>query len=200
MSSPHTMLGAITVIGVIAAYISGVWGIYRHFLVKDRVEPAMKLTSALSLAALSWFLFERWHHGALLSSVAPGNDSAALVLLAGFMLLFWWTVAVTRDQRLTLAFSRDQPQFICTTGPYRWLRHPFYTSYIVFWVAVAIGAGVWGFWLVPIAMLMIYWRAIRLEEAKFAASPLSSQYENYKPYTVKVLAAFRPRSKTSSAP
>jgi protein-S-isoprenylcysteine O-methyltransferase Ste14 len=183
----------------VAAYLCGVWGIYGHFVVQDRVEPAMKFTSALSLVGLAWFLFARWRQGALIGSTSPPRDDAVLGLLAGFMVLFWWTVAVTRERRLTLAFSKDQPHFICKTGPYRWLRHPFYTSYMIFWVALAIGAGGLAFWLMPAAMLAIYWRAIRLEEAKFAASPMALEYANYRPVTARIFAAFHARSKTGDA-
>jgi protein-S-isoprenylcysteine O-methyltransferase Ste14 len=200
MGTSHTLLGLVTVLGVIAAYISGVWGIYGHFLVRDKIEPAMKLTSALSLAGLIWFLVERWRHGALTGSVAPALDGVAVVLLAGFMLLFWWTVSATRGRRLTLAFSNDQPEFIYTTGPYALLRHPFYTSYIIFWIAVAFGSGTWLFGVLPLAMCILYWRAIQLEEAKFAASSLSLAYANYKRHTDGVLARFTSRQKSSDHP
>lgn len=197
MPLPQTIFGLVTVIAVIAAYGSGAWGIYGHFAIKDKVEPAMKLTSALSLVGLLWFLFERWRHGALTASPAPARDGVSLAILAGFMMLFWWTVSVTRARRLTLAFSKDQPEFIYTTGPYRWVAHPFYLSYLLFWVAVAIAADTWSFWLIPATMFVIYWRAIKIEEAKFAASPVSSAYAAYRAHTGGPLVAFWSRPKSS---
>lgn len=194
----QTFLGLITVVGVITAYVSGVWGIYGHFTIKDKVESAMKFTSALSLAGLIWFLFERWQHEALIRSSVPASDIIALALLAVFMLLFWWTVAVTRSRRLTLAFSKDQPKFIYTTGPYKWVAHPFYMSYLIFWVAVAIAADTWIFCLIPAAMFILYRRAIKLEEAKFAASPVSSEYATYRARRLPHLFTFRSDPKSSS--
>ncbi len=198
MASPQHLLGLMTVTGVVAAYISGVWGIYGHFLVKGRVEPEMKLTSALSLVGLLWFLLERWQHGALATSITPTLDRVAVAMLAGFMVLFWWTVFTTRRRRLTLAFSKDQPEFIYTTGPYRWIRHPFYTAYIIFWLAVAVGAGTWLFALLPASMCFLYWRAMRLEEAKFAESPLSAEYADYRFRTRRHLTALRSHKMSSS--
>ncbi len=198
MGTSYNLLGSITVLGVIAAYISGAWGIYGHFLVKDKIEPEMKFTSALSLVGLLWFLFERWQHGALIRSVAPVLDSITVALLAVFMWLFWWTVSATRGQRLTLAFSKDQPEFIYTTGPYGFLRHPFYTSYIIFWVAVAIGSGTWLFALLPLVMCILYWRAIKFEEAKFAASSLSSEYASYRRHTGRRLSGLLSRQQSSN--
>ena len=198
MPTFQTFLGLITVVGVVTAYISGVWGIYGHFTRKDKVEPAMKFTSALSLAGLLWFLFERWRNGALVRSLVPADDIVALAMLAVFMLLFWWTVAVTRERRLTLAFSKDQPKFIYTTGPYKWVAHPFYMSYLIFWVAVAIATYTWIFWLIPAAMFILYQRAIKLEEAKFAASPVSSEYAAYRARRGLHLVTLRSDPKSSS--
>ena len=200
MPFSDNVLGPITVAAVLAAYVSGVWGIYRHFLVKDKVQPEMKLTSALSLLGLVWFLVERWLHGAMTASVSPASDCTTIALLAGFMVLFWWTVAYTRSRRLTLAFSTDQPEFIYTTGPYSLVRHPFYASYLIFWIAVALGSGTWSFWLMPITMAVIYYRAIRFEEAKFAASSVSSEYAKYTPYAGRLLASLWARPKSSGVP
>ena len=183
----QSALDTVTVGAVIASYGSGVWGIYGHFLTKNKPEPAMKLTSLLSLGGLLWFLFDRWQRQAPGSTVGIVSDMVVLDLLAASMGLFWWAISTTRQQRLTLAFSKDQPAFIHATGPYAWVRHPFYTSYILFWIATAVGAAAWSFWLMPIAMTAVYWRAIRLEEAKFATSPISMDYENYKRRTGMLL-------------
>jgi protein-S-isoprenylcysteine O-methyltransferase Ste14 len=182
-------LGLITVLAVVACYGAGVWGLYGHFVTQDRIEPGMKLTSLLSLVGMVWFLAARWRRDALMGSIGTGRDTAALCLLAVFAALFWWAVATTRRRRLTLAFSKDQPAFIHTAGPYAWIRHPFYTSYLIFWSAAAIASGSLAFWLIPLVMSAIYWRAIRIEETKFALSPMSTDYLAYKTRTGMLLPA-----------
>jgi protein-S-isoprenylcysteine O-methyltransferase Ste14 len=188
-------VGTITVGAVIAAYGSGVWGIYGHFLTANKPEPEMKFTSLLSLLGLLWFLFERWQRHALIGTVGVGTDLAALALLALFMVLFWWAIATTRRRRLTLAFSKDQPAFVHMAGPYAWIRHPFYSSYILFWIATAIASASMLFWLMPIVMTGLYWRAIRIEEAKFASSPVSLEYDAYRKRTGMLLPAHIPGRK-----
>jgi protein-S-isoprenylcysteine O-methyltransferase Ste14 len=172
---------------VLASYAAGVWGLYGHFVKQDRIEPGMKLTSLLSLAGIIWFLAERWRRHALIGTVGETRDAAAFCLLAAFAALFFWAVATTRRRRLTLAFSKDQPAFIHMGGPYAWIRHPFYTSYLIFWSAAAIASASWSFWLIPLVMGVIYWRAIKIEEAKFSTSPISSEYQAYKMRTGMVL-------------
>jgi protein-S-isoprenylcysteine O-methyltransferase Ste14 len=169
-----------TICAIIAAYVSGGWGIYGHFLTEGKVPPGMKLVSLLSLTGLVWLSWDRWQHHALWTSVNPSADAAVLVLLGVSMGLFWWAVATTRCRRLTLAFSKDQPSFIHTGGPYAWVRHPFYTSYILFWIAAAVASGSWPYWIMPAAFITLYWRAIRIEEGKFTASAMSSEYQSYK--------------------
>ena len=180
MTSVGSAVELLTVIAVIAAYGSGVWGIYAHFVTDGKVDPWMNITSLCSLVGLLWFLAERIHHHASGQSLFWRSDLLSLSLLAIFTSLFWWTIATTRRRRLTLAFSKDQPCFIHTAGPYAWSRHPFYTSYIVFWVAVAVAAADAFFWLMPLIMAFIYLRAARMEEVKFATSPLSAQYDSYR--------------------
>jgi protein-S-isoprenylcysteine O-methyltransferase Ste14 len=188
MGSPFAaMLGTATVLAVMACYGAGVWGLYGHFLTKDRVEPGMKLTSLLSMAGLAWFLAMRWHLHALFGTVGVARDGLALALLAAFGALFGWSVATTRRRRLTLAFSKDQPAFIHTGGPYAWIRHPFYTSYLIFWIATAIASGGLVFWVIPLAMAAIYWRAIQIEEAKFSGSAMAPDYLAYKARTGMLL-------------
>ncbi len=187
ITSSDNALGAVTVLAVILSYATGVWGIYGHFVTKDRVEPGMKLTSLLSLIGIGWFLADRWQKHALAGTVGPATDAAALSVLLIFTALFWWAVRTTRQRRLTLAFSKDQPAFIHTSGPYSWIRHPFYSSYLLFWIGTAIAAADVLFWVIPLTMAAIYWRAIRIEEAKFSASPVSSEYRAYKARTGMLL-------------
>ena len=106
-----------------------------------------------------------------------------LLYLASFS-IFWRAVAATRRNRLTLAFSEDQPQHLQTAGPYRFVRHPFYLAYLLFWTAgLFAAAGEWFLFATLAAMFALYLRAARLEEAKFAASELTENYSQYRAKT-----------------
>ncbi len=162
------------------------WGVRRHFVVTGGVAPGMRLITCLTLSSFAWFVWARVAQAAADRAAHPLADASGLAVLSLDMALFWWAVRTTRARRLTLAFSADQPCFLHESGPYAWVRHPFYVSYVLFWVATALLCHRWAHWLVPAAMAAVYVRAARMEEAKFAASHLAADYERYRSRTVSL--------------
>jgi protein-S-isoprenylcysteine O-methyltransferase Ste14 len=102
-----------------------------------------------------------------------------ITVILGSLALFGWAIVATRHAALTHMYDTTQPDSLLTTGPFAYVRHPFYTSYIVFWTGFALAA--WSLWaLLPwIAIVAIYARAARFEEAKFLGSPLAESYRDY---------------------
>src|SRR5205807_8586540 len=94
-----------------------------------------------------------------------------------------WAIRTGSPRALSAAFSPDTPQHLFDGGPYRFIRHPFYCSYLLTWTA-GIVATAW-LWLLPslAVMLVIYLRAAVVEEEKFARSPLAGAYERYRSHT-----------------
>jgi protein-S-isoprenylcysteine O-methyltransferase Ste14 len=94
--------------------------------------------------------------------------------------LFWAAISASRKARLRFAFDPENPHSIVTGGPYRYLRHPFYTSYLLFWSGWAIAG--WSAWtIVPVAIFAaIYVTAALAEEKKFSGTALAGDYEDYK--------------------
>ena len=113
------------------------------------------------------------------------NHASALskALGAGLMLLalaiFWWAVRTTSGHSLTLAYSLDSPVGLVNEGPYRFVRHPFYLSYLCFWMAGVVATGQPLFGVIFILMLALYWRAAWMEEAKFLNGPLADVYRQF---------------------
>jgi protein-S-isoprenylcysteine O-methyltransferase Ste14 len=108
------------------------------------------------------------------ASVIPGT--IGLVAAVG---LFVWARLATQGRRFSYIGNTDTPEFICTDGPYRWIRHPFYSSYLITLVSVAL--------LFPNAITIIgtiagilgFTRSAKFEEAKFDNSPLAAEYHAY---------------------
>lgn len=55
-----------------------------------------------------------------------------LITLAGLMLFIWVLRSLGKNFSTTLTIQRDQT--LVTQGPYRWVRHPMYTSFVLLWV------------------------------------------------------------------
>ena len=104
------------------------WGVKGHFLAANGGATGMRLLTVLTLACFAWFLCIRITDCVSHQAVGPADDTVGMLLLSIEVALFWWAVNTTRSRRLTLAFSEDQPTFLHESGPYAWLRHPFYVS------------------------------------------------------------------------
>jgi protein-S-isoprenylcysteine O-methyltransferase Ste14 len=63
--------------------------------------------------------------------------SGAVLALASLM-LYEWTRRTVIDRNFYVGLSGEVPGAVCETGPYRFVRHPFYLSYTVAFVAVAV--------------------------------------------------------------
>lgn len=150
------------------------WSLRGHFS-SPRMPSGMKLVSAAVTLTTLLFLYLTWSR--------PQPAAAQLLGLAlqlGATALFWWAISASRRAKLRFAFDPDKPDSLVTIGPYRYVRHPFYTSYIVFWSGWAIAT--WSAWaaLPVVAFIVIYIVAAKGEEGKFAATPLAAEYEAYR--------------------
>ncbi len=116
----------------------------------------------------------------------------ALALYALSTLLFLWSAISARHAMLKLAFTPDAPQFIVKRGPYKWVRHPFYSSYLLYWGAPLLlcpySLVVWGAFCL---MGSIYMIAAIMEERRFAMSEIGSIYRDYAGQTGRFLPPIR---------
>ncbi len=171
-----------------ACFGSFTWAARFHFQKSGAMPLGMQAVSAASLLAFAWFVYG-------LGAGPGGWGLAPFALCVASLLLFWWCIAHTRRKRFTLAFSPDAPAFLDTSGPYRLARHPFYLSYLTFWVATALASPGLLSWAVPAAMAALYAAAATKEEAKFADSVLDAEYRRYRART----GMFLPRLRGSAA-
>ncbi len=169
------------VISVLALFVPGFicfaafsWGVKGHFRPTGRIPLGTYLISALTLTGFGWFAWR----------IATGAPSSlweiASSLFALSLALFAWTIKASRKTPPTLAFDNDEPSFLLHQGPYQYVRHPFYLSYLIFWTATAIASPGLVPWAAPAVMLGVYWHAASREEQKFARSSLSIAYDNYR--------------------
>lgn len=150
------------------------WSLRGHFA-SPKMPMGAKIISAVVVATSLFFFYLVWTR-----DQATGAQITGLIVELAGAALFWSAISASRKARLRFAFDEENPHSIVTGGPYRYLRHPFYTSYLIFWSGWAIAS--WSAWtILPVAIFAaIYATAARAEEKKFLGSPLAGDYEAYK--------------------
>jgi protein-S-isoprenylcysteine O-methyltransferase Ste14 len=114
------------------------------------------------------------------SGLTPARAALSAFLYTCALGEFWWAIRTNLARPLSAVFSPDVPTFLMQQGPYRFVRHPFYASYLTTWMAGFIATG--ALWLLPtlVVMFVLYFQAAQMEEAKFEASPLDREYRAYR--------------------
>lgn len=156
-----------------ACFLGFSWGTLKHFRPVGPVPRGMRFVEAVSIvmvAVFAWLVLER-----PLSMFWPAAPILCLVSLA----LFVWAVRTTRDAGFALAFTGTPPPAIVTSGPFRHVRHPFYTSYLIFWFATCIATMSRLSWAGSIILLMCYVVAARKEEQHLSRGQLAAEYARY---------------------
>jgi protein-S-isoprenylcysteine O-methyltransferase Ste14 len=110
-------------------------------------------------------------------------------LATGAVVLYEWTRRTALDRNFYIGLAGEVPPAVCDAGPYRYMRHPFYLSYMLAFTAVAIAFPspiVVGVCLFNIGLFA--YMAID-DERVLLASPLGADYKEYK----KRVGKFLPR-------
>jgi protein-S-isoprenylcysteine O-methyltransferase Ste14 len=159
-------------IAALASFASFGWGMLRHFERRGKPKPGMLLTVIVVP------VFAAIHIKGLLSKPLAIPLMAIFLYLAG-VALFWFAVAATRGRGLAACFQGQVPGQVVHAGPYRVIRHPFYASYLLAWIAGFAATGWWPLALIAIAMAGMYAYAARQEERCILSSPLREEYRDY---------------------
>lgn len=161
-------LAAVTWVGLAA------WSGRGHFQ-SDKVPLGSMLIMLVVLVTTITYLYLAW------TLVQPLVwQAAGFLLQCAGLGMFVATLRASRRGRLRMAFDEGNPRGLVTEGPYQYVRHPFYVSYIIYFSGFAIATWSW-ISLLPLAVLLvIYVLAARMEEGKFANTPMSAEYEAYR--------------------
>ncbi|MCB5945402.1 isoprenylcysteine carboxylmethyltransferase family protein [Acidocella sp. KAb 2-4] len=169
----HNIFTVITGLDATLCFAAFSWGVRGHFRSTGAMPLGMKITSLLSLALFGGFL---WH-------LAHGLGAAwfvSIVLFTASLGVFATAILASRRTPPTLAYDTDAPNFLLKHGPYRYVRHPFYLAYVLFWFGTALAVHSLAGWLAPVVMTALYVDAASREERKFATSDLAASYAAYR--------------------
>lgn len=168
------LLDVIVTAAAVAALAQYSWSMRGHFSSDGMPAGAKALSAVVALCALALFYLV-W---AVVQPLWAQLVGAALQLLS--FVLFWAAIRASRAAKLRLAFDPGNPRSFVREGPYRYVRHPFYVSYIILWGGFAIAT--WSAWaIVPfLVMLGVYIHAARDEERKFGLTDMAGDYAAYR--------------------
>lgn len=105
-----------------------------------------------------------------------------IVLLLFSGVLFTWTFS-TFDKAPSVAFSGAITSSLKVTGPYRFIRHPFYTSYLTAWLGGTLASGCCWLILSFLIMVYVYYLATEEEESQWLTGDHKAEYSLYKQRT-----------------
>lgn len=187
--------GTATLLAFLLCFATFTWAMQGGlFRVTPGTRPgltAVRVLGSLGMAvhgASLWVALNRSEPGAPLAFALYGTSLG----------LFIWAARTTWHERLTLAFAVDLPTHLVTGGPYRFVRHPFYTSYLLAWVAGVPATGEPALLVTVLVMGSLYVRAARQEERKFAGSALRTEHRAYRARTGMFVPVLIPRPQETS--
>ena len=113
----------------------------------------------------------------------PPNGIAAAILLLGSVALYEWARRTIRERRFHIAWSGEVPEAVCASGPYAFVRHPIYLSYVLAFLAVPIAFPRLLTLAILLLNLALYVHAALDDERSIAVSDLREAYAAYRTRT-----------------
>jgi len=143
----------------------------------DKVITRLILPFYLGIYLVSGFDF-RWQWSADFSS--SWHLGAVLIFTMGGILQMW-ALSTNRFFSTTVRIQFDRGHVVCVNGPYKYVRHPGYVGFILYFAVTPLFLG--SFWaLIPAAFVVILF-VIR---TKLEDSTLQNKLSGYKEYAARV--------------
>ncbi|KAK4442542.1 hypothetical protein QBC34DRAFT_444093 [Podospora aff. communis PSN243] len=116
------------------------------------------------------------------SSSPPDSYQLALILVLQIAShsLWSWAQRTVSPKQFTRAMSKDTPKFLVTTGPYAYVRNPFYTAYLMTYAATAILAGRTVDFVLLGGFYVCYYLVSLSEQRKFERSGVRGEYAAFR--------------------
>ena len=124
----------------------------------------------------AWMINPRWMEWSALVLPVWLRWGGVIALLAGAALLVW--TFRTLGTNLTDTVVTRQTHTLVVHGPYRWVRHPLYSSAALLVVAISLIAANWFFLAAGVALLSILIVRTRTEEQNLVLR-FGDNYERY---------------------
>jgi protein-S-isoprenylcysteine O-methyltransferase Ste14 len=110
--------------------------------------------------------------------LTSGTLGAVLSLLS--LALYEWTRRTITGRRFFIGFGGKVPDSVCESGPYRYVRHPFYLSYVIAFLGMLVATATLAAGLVFALAILLFTYMARDDELTLENSRLGSDYGAYK--------------------
>jgi protein-S-isoprenylcysteine O-methyltransferase Ste14 len=134
------------------------------------------LGAALWLGVIAWMINPAWMAWSSVRVPLWSVWAGVPFLLAGAALLVWTFRSLGKNLTDTVV-TRKQHTLV-SHGPYRWIRHPLYSSAALLVVALSLVAANWFFFVAGMALLCLLVVRTRTEEANLVAR-FGDSYRQY---------------------
>jgi protein-S-isoprenylcysteine O-methyltransferase Ste14 len=114
------------------------------------------------------------------TSIGLWNGLAGMALLLAALALYEWARRTIRDRGFHIAWSGDVPDHLCSDGPYRLIRHPFYLSYMVAFLALLVAMPKLATLAIFLFNIALFTHAAISDERAIAGSGLAEAYAAYR--------------------
>lgn len=168
-----------------AIVLSLIWGRLRFF----KVDGSTRFWVALGYDLMvTTHILATFYYMLTVTRFTESMLWLAGVLYVLSLVLFWWSVRTAK--KLDFAFSNRVGEIV-VTGPFSFVRHPFYTSYLLAWIASSFLFNSLILWITLFILGGFYFFSAQREEGVILASPQAKRYQNYR----KNVGMFLPRFK-----
>jgi len=147
----------------------------RDSLVFLRVAAGITFVGEWVIAGLDVGRF----HGS--ATVPPWLQGLGLVGIAGFFGVWYWAMRVNPFFSVAVRIQRDRGHHVISSGPYRFVRHPGYATFIVLGVGGPLALGSWWAAVPHIAAVALFVRRAAMEDRM-----LHDELEGYADYAGNV--------------
>lgn len=167
---------SVNAIALLICLLSFWWGMRTFFVQPSGYTPGMRLITicgtvfgVIHLVSILWG-----------NAISDAYAYSATAIYAVSFAVYWWAISSNRKLPLSAVFSPDLPVHLNQNGPYQFVRHPFYCSYLLTWLAGVLASGFWWLSVTVVIMLVLYIQAAKQEEGKFSKSALAEHYLLYR--------------------
>ncbi|MEA3178314.1 MAG: hypothetical protein QOI59_1837, partial [Gammaproteobacteria bacterium] len=91
-----------------------------------------------------------------------------------------WARSTVAGRRFNIALAGEVPDAVCEAGPYRYIRHPFYLSYVIAFLGMLVATATLVAAVVFMFNLALFTYMALDDERTLERSALGSDYGTYK--------------------